>query len=977
MSRAPGQAAPGTPRQSPIERFLGHDEAAGGPFALLSVSPATCTDENVLAALDRQLDRVAHHIECDTPEADEVRLALHAAAAQLLDPAVRRHLRKRWLNQTAPPHVVPTAAPHGAPAARRSTSELLLEHDAVLALGMLGGWNSRSLHRLVALAHARGFTSQQVAAALSTLAKRRGARVTPNGSPARPAPAPIGRAAPDRPSIRTSRPLPEQIDPAQVLLRNALIFGGIGILLLALLIAMIVGLLARESGSGARRVPAPPPTAPGATQGGSAPQPTDENAAVAPPGPAARAADPRAAPDSREPGDLPAALRELAACPDALGVDPVAAVERFENAIDVLASEWCRAPRDRLVAAHDAIVEFLYRAGADPAVSGRAVAAIGAGAAALAPGAPDRPLDDPARLWPAAWSLGMLVRLNREQDLTAATREAIESRIGLAIGHGRPVIERSFESGVTVALQAAPGAMLGGATSPPVEAWQRWAEAADALAGPDRAAHDAIVLSGLDALLVLGPEPSAERAVLEAIGDLVPRVSWRSGDEARRRVLRWFDDRRITPADLQAVTSALVTKSGAQGVDLTMVLSPAASERVRADLRERYARVWGIAEAVDRGAIALQWADAARAALERSHAASSPVDHLAAATVLARVNESAWRLWKGDNAEAARILGDLTSDIDAIAAPGAPGAPEGDGAGADGGWAERYLAVRRNIPLRLEMLTRLAGRTGSIGPVDAEVLATEALAGSPAEVRIRAADLVRGFAGSPAMVNALLEALPRAPRVVQNAALLGYVGQRQLPPVRDPAYPAEARRALVETLLVLTAAQGDLSAIDQLSRLLAVSYRGQSSETILTSAQRAEADPPAAHISAGAVRDRWHAAAAKAGPGLRSAAAQGSPAAPARGWGSHDLAEIGRRHAGLAGLARGLVQAFAAEQVGACELMALVVAVEQPARIDRVREAMAGLAQSRRAARHILEQINTAERAAVQLWLARAPETPA
>lgn len=976
MSRAPGQAAPGTPRQSPIERFLGHDEAAGGPFALLSVSPATCTDENVLAALDRQLDRVAHHIECDTPEADEVRLALHAAAAQLLDPAVRRHLRKRWLNQTAPPHVVPTAAQHGAPALRRSTSELLLEHDVVLALGMLGGWNSRSLHRLVALAHARGFTSQQVAAALSTLAKRRGARDTPNGSPAQPAPAPIGRAPANRPSIRASQPLPEQIDPAQVLLRNALIFGGIGILLLALLIALIVGMMTREPGSAGRSVPAPPPTT-GGTQGGSAPQPTDEGSGVPNPGPAARATDPRPAPASREPGDLAAALRELAACPDALGVDPVAAVERFENAIGVLASEWCRAPRDRLVAAHDAIVEFLYRAGADPAVSGRAVDAIGAGAEALAPGAPDRPLDDPARVWPAAWSLGMLVRLNREQDLTAATREAIESRIGLAIGLSRPAIERSFESGATVALQAAPGAMLGGAASPPVEAWQRWAEAADALAGPDRGSHDAIILSGLDALLVLGPEPSAERAVLEAIGDLVPRVSWRSGDEARRRVLRWFDDRRITPADLQAVTSALVTKSGAQGVDLTMVLSPAASERVRADLRERYARVWGIAEAVDRGAIALQWADAARAALERSHAAPSPVEHLAAATVLARVNESAWRLWKGDNAEAARILGDLTSDIDTIAAPGAPGAPEGEGAGTDGGWAEGYLALRRNIPLRLEMLTRLARRTGSIGPVDAEVLATEALAGSPAEVRTRAADLVRGFAGSPAMVNALLEALPRAPRVIQNAALLGYVGQRQLPPVRDPAYPAEARRALVETLLVLTAAQGDLSAIDQLSHLLAASYRGQSSETILTAAQRAEADPPAAHISAAAVRDRWHAAATKAGPGLRSAAVQGSQAASSRGWGSHDLAEIGRRHAGLAGLARGLVQAFAAEQVGACELMALVVAVEQPAQIDRVREAMAGLAQSRRSARHILEQINAAERAAVQLWLARAPETPA
>ena len=89
-------ASPARGRHRPVERFLGPQEAAGGPFALLGISPDRCNEGSVLLALERQLDRVNAHAQCDTPEADEVRLALHAAAAQLLDPFVRRHLIARW-----------------------------------------------------------------------------------------------------------------------------------------------------------------------------------------------------------------------------------------------------------------------------------------------------------------------------------------------------------------------------------------------------------------------------------------------------------------------------------------------------------------------------------------------------------------------------------------------------------------------------------------------------------------------------------------------------------------------------------------------------------------------------------------------------------------------------------------------------------------------------------------------------------------
>ncbi len=959
MTRAPDTARPHRP--SPIERFLSPEEAVGGPFALLGVTPQSCTDDAVLTALDRQLDRVAHHIECDTPEADEVRLALHAAAAQLLDPAVRRHLSARWLGQAPPARSPPTttpARPASAPSMRRTPTDLLLEHDAVLTLGIFGGWNRDSLRRLVALAHARGVSSEHVARALHNLATRRRPRagsvtVGRRRGPAVTPPPPAGRPPTiSSPAVGTARPpaarpLPEQIDPARELLRNALIFGAVGVIAIALLIALVVALLDSPANAPSRLPPAPAPTT--SSTPTSDPQPSTT--------PPQRSTAPRP-PDSTE---LAGALREIASAPEALAVDPGAAVERFEKVVGVLAGSWCRAQRDQLVAAHDAIVEFLYRTGADPSRSERAIEVIGAGALALVPGSSTPLAADPDRIWPSIWSLGMLVRLSREKDLSAAAREAIESRVGAGVGMGRPVIERSFDSGATAALQVAPGLLLAGADAPPLEAWQRWADAAVAVAGTG-SAHDAIILAGLDSLLVLGPEPDQQRDVLEAIGDLTTRVSWRQGDEARFRLLRWFEDRRVTTTDLQAITSAIATRSAAEGVDITMVLSPAASERVRADLRERYARVWGIAETVDRGAIALEWEEATLEAIARSFSATTDAEHLAAAALLARLNEAAWRLWKGDNAEAARIILDRATDIDAILQPAATAGPAA--APDDAGWAERYLAARRNVPVRLELLTRLSARAGAIGPVDAEVLAAEALSGTPAEVRGRAAELVRQFGDSPAMVNALLEALPRAPRIVQNSALIASVGQRRLPPLRDPSWPIQARRALVERMLELSAASGDYAAIDQLSRVLAIAYRGLASELPLSATERTETQQPPAHVSAGVLRDRWRDAAGKSVPGPASASGP-------------DLTELDRRHSGRAGLARGLVQAFAAEQVSACELMAYVISAERPAAADRVREVIAELEQRRRASKNILDQLNAAERAAAQLWVARAPEVPA
>jgi len=79
-----------TPR-NPGETFLG-ESVVSDPFALLGLPRQPVDDQTVLAALGARMDGIAKHPRSQTLEANELRLALHAAAAQLLDAQVQQLL---------------------------------------------------------------------------------------------------------------------------------------------------------------------------------------------------------------------------------------------------------------------------------------------------------------------------------------------------------------------------------------------------------------------------------------------------------------------------------------------------------------------------------------------------------------------------------------------------------------------------------------------------------------------------------------------------------------------------------------------------------------------------------------------------------------------------------------------------------------------------------------------------------------------
>jgi hypothetical protein len=186
---------------APVQRFLSDAEPLGGPFALLGIEPGDVDDARVNAALLRQLARVAAHPLGATPEAEEVRLALHVAAAQLRDPAVRRALMTELATRPASRHAGAAITSPSEPAALTAAEDPL--RPRVLAvLAMSGGWNSTARVRLAALAIAQGRDPAQVMALAS-----QSPAVGLSGAPSI-TPPPSALASPHRvaiPSVRTRR----------------------------------------------------------------------------------------------------------------------------------------------------------------------------------------------------------------------------------------------------------------------------------------------------------------------------------------------------------------------------------------------------------------------------------------------------------------------------------------------------------------------------------------------------------------------------------------------------------------------------------------------------------------------------------------------------------------------------------------------------------------------------------------------------
>lgn len=870
------------------------------------------------AALQRQLDRVGAHPEGDTPEADEVRLALHAAAAQLSDPEVRRLVILEHAR------VAEAAPPFGATRADEPQ------------LGRL----SEEQERAVARAMAMGDDSHS------------------NGERG---------------------------------LKKLLIVGAAvgGVLVVAFVgIAIVVS-------SGRTRTPVTPPVAPVVTNPGAAGAATagaTASKSTAAAVDAVPAGGSSAAPDTRVAfTDAVTIIRGIQRAATTARTDAAAGLQQYRAAVAPLAEWWPKLDPGQRRAADAAVIELVYALSGSPESAVLVIDDVRKRCEALS--SATTPLDA-AAVWPASWATGLLARMSVERELPSGVAARVAEALNGALGAGRVNVVVNFEDGALAALRRMPPRLVAlapsseaqtSASHTSAEAFSRWAEAV-ARVGGDEAAVERALVDALEQVLIDGPEPSEVAAAYDAVEVLATRIRWRETGPARARLLEWFDDGRVSIADLNVLTSVLAGKSNAENVSSAMILSASATTDERAQMRAAYAQAWGMTKAEARNAALAMW----RANVDNFIRQGLPTDSgddvqlmvmLAQAT---RYNEAARLLWLGDGVAASRTLdeiGQIEGTMIAGAALQPNGAvtqlpPVGTGSGklgrsAGGGsqagstsdsgvsWGESFLRAERNIPVRLERLKAAEQLTAPISRLDAAVLVQTAFFGSPVQVRLAAQQVIIKLPDDPAIVLACLDQLPVAPKVRGVSEMIErLVRPSRLPKLGDPDWELAARRALVDRLLSMLAAQSPQAAIDQGTMIIAASYERMAGQSLnpRNDSGLPESAGDRASKSAGELRALLRLDAD------RLPRADRPPATPD---------QVERRLGSRLSMASGPVQQFAAEQAALAEMLAYVICAERPVQSTKAHEVINAMVAERRSAKHIFQQMIATEQAMSRLWMLR------
>ncbi|MEM8756231.1 MAG: hypothetical protein AAGF47_00425 [Planctomycetota bacterium] len=891
--------------KTPIESILGVPPNAG-PFAVLGVDPSEISDAAVVEALSRRMVLLADHPLSETAEGNEVRLALHAAAAQLLDPAVRAALRRKLgerasASERARQQPIAPSSPAISPQ---------LAQQALLVVGLHGGWNQRAMRRLVLLAHASGVGSDRLGEIVRQLIATPPAQrqaTTPQRAVGRIArePGPGPRATV---SDRTVSAGPRRRSPASVLPVVVL-----GVLSVA---ALVSAWTALERSSSAQRREAEERLAAAqqaeASDTGRAPEAAVDPAAT--PNTDAPAAGGGLQPD--QPNWVAAAisLRDDPEPPDA---------EVFSTVVAGLASTWLARPADDNAFVLRLARDLLFRLPTDERLA--AISKL----TSLAQ-SPDQVA--------ASWSVGLLARLSAEPTLGSPSENAVLAGLAASIGPRVRSMNAEFAGGVgqwLLAMLETSGETSGGAGD-------AWAAVLAHLASIDPAQARAINRQAL-AILLRGERP-AEPAMLQT---LLAGLNLPDDRDGVGVVLDALSDRDVSARAASLLMREIRGLPASEGVRDEIDLAATASMSDRAAARRALADAWLSGNEPS-------WAGDEFARLSEAHLEQPPgrdaVALLADAVRSSRLVEAGLALHWGEQQRAERRLGSLGDGV-VTEPPAAARSRVPSPAGARD-WARRYLEAKRNIPIRRSLIGELVRQRPVLGTVAAEVLVSEATLGSPVQVRRDAQDAVAVFASEPAVVNAMLELLPRVPRVASTAGVVERVAQTRLPPVDRDDWPAEARRAIVRRLLGLVAGDQQGALIDELTRLLADSYSVRAGG----SSGRTTDDSGDLLRFSEASRLAWT-------DQVRRSDRSGSAAAAV---GRIDQLSRGRRL-----LAAGGIGAFAASQVTLFEFAAEGVRLERPESSRRIDDLLRSVADQRRSAPSAVHQIAAVERGMVALMRIR------
>lgn len=655
----------------------------------------------------------------------------------------------------------------------------------------------------------------------------------------------------------------------------------------------------------------------------------------------------RAAP-APEPIDSSNVVRALRRASFDFASDPDDALRRFQSAIAVIGELWTSLDRAQRLAALELSVEFLIRASdsADETrygISSRSAAFAGVDALLA------RDALDPSTVTRAVWSAGISTRLLRERSAAPALLDAASARVG-AIG----VRERldpsnaTFELGALAALRIAATKLAAiGATDAPAsrEAWAAWDRVLDIASANDPVAAREIALHAADAVLRGVSARPGDTVSRERLITLLARADWSSSGDARTALLEWLNDATVySTRELAIVTQWLASNSSESGLGVSDTLSSGASGYQRSDLRSRLAARWGGGQSVISASVLDRWASAATARLDFPPVDSTdPIAALRAASLDARLTGAAALLWRGES-DSARVIVDDPTNASSTASARQPRldalSPRPD----DGQFALRILSANQNAQERIDLLRDLVGAGRELGTIDAEVVFEQAMFGTPGEVRRIAQRIADLRSNDPAMINAALESLPRAPRTAAMNAVYESVTGSILPAVDDADWPRATRAALVRRLLDILTGGAALDPADSLASVLGQSYADRTGTTIDGSESPSE-------LASRAVSSLLTEVRAAGGIAIEDAIASSS-----------------RRFDARRALATSEMQMFAVESANAAEALALLVAIERPSIAESASTIARTMRESINDARSTPAQILASERASLAIW---------
>ena len=939
---------------APARRFLGEKAVGAGPFGLLALPIEPADEDTVFEALERRLAEIDRHPHAQTPEADDARLALHAAAAQLMDPQVQRALLERWSEG----------------AGEEDVGEMIdfeLQRQAMLLLAG-GAHNASALHRLSLLAQTHGIPVERLVESIvhSDASSQRSAQQHDSAeTPADGSDFDGQESESDTESPGVTPPpawMDEAHRPGSV--GQVVLLLGVAVVGLGAIAAVSVVLLADRLGSAtsqqqsqqAQTTQQPPAQAP---------------AAAPPPSPSTGAATGRESVNGQAerppPPPVPSATEIRSMLADAasmLELDAQAASTEFRRAVELASAHWLDHRADQRVAIRAEIVGFVHRAGSWPNASSRAIGAIAEHLNVLrterAPGE--------VEMRRAIWASGMLARLRSDRDLPASARLAIDEALvgagadaGFASGAGfeRGAMAGASRLGQKMSIAAPPSSREEGDRE--IRAWDAWLACIEALEPSPGTQRDRVVLGALDAIIFAGGEGERARAGVHAVRMLAPEVRWGDGSEARLWLLRIAGSARADATLVRTLKRALSERVPDSMVGPAQIPSAQAMQADRARIRESLARLWGLDQAERADELGYSLAGYSRNFIERSEGAISPQDHLASAAALARLNLASALRFAGRYDEAGMVLGQTDRVIETARSGSRPWRLDGlfDYGRDEHRWALAYLQVGRRVDARVAMLEELGRSPHYLGWVEADIVVAEALRGDSPRVRIAAGQVVERVVGQPRVVNAFLEVLPDAPLTRRGAELIEMAANEMLPGPDDPSFMFEARRAIVQRLLQMASEEREGVAFDRLSAIVAEAY-----------AELSAIDDPEDEISLGDKPNPMDGAELLHHYWL-SLARRAPSSAIASVPGGLTPGSIDARMNARLNLADGPVQAFLAYQIAICEAMALVVSAERPGVAPEVEAVLAQFEDERRAAGHVLEQVAACERAMARLWRIR------